>query len=210
MSEYLNYSRSVAEAPISSDAVPDYLFTSDLMRSHAREVAEDVGGMPLLGSAYIETRADPRLGGRQFFVGPPGSGAPMHFHTKAINVLAFGRKRWFLLPPDKAIYSSRPVSEWIAEGGPERLGASECVQEAGDILYVPGELSRASRTRCPPLPFLICALCVGSRRARTDGWSHATLNVEESIGMAFEFDMPDSEATWTDVVSPFLSRQAGG
>ena len=33
--------------------------------------------------------------GGQFFLGDRGSGAPMHFHRLAINLLAFGAKRWY-------------------------------------------------------------------------------------------------------------------
>ena len=29
----------------------------------------------------------------QFYLGPPGSGAPVHFHDNAINLLVYGRKR---------------------------------------------------------------------------------------------------------------------
>jgi hypothetical protein len=30
----------------------------------------------------------------QFFFGPAGSGAPVHFHGDAWNVVAYGAKRW--------------------------------------------------------------------------------------------------------------------
>jgi len=39
------------------------------------------------------------LHGGQFFVGPEGSGAPVHFHSSAVNALYYGRKRWILIPP---------------------------------------------------------------------------------------------------------------
>lgn len=45
----------------------------------------------------------------QFFLGAAGSGAPIHFHCDAWNVVAFGRKRWFLAPPAQAMFSNRPV-----------------------------------------------------------------------------------------------------
>jgi hypothetical protein len=32
----------------------------------------------------------------QFYLGPPGTGAPVHFHTHAYNVLIHGRKKWAL------------------------------------------------------------------------------------------------------------------
>lgn len=30
----------------------------------------------------------------QMYVGPPGSGAPAHWHGAALNVMAYGKKRW--------------------------------------------------------------------------------------------------------------------
>ena len=50
----------------------------------------------------------------QFYIGGPGSGAPMHVHKDAFNVLAYGEKRWLLLPPRDAVYSAEPISEWLA------------------------------------------------------------------------------------------------
>jgi len=35
----------------------------------------------------------------QFYVGPAGTGAPMHVHKDAINYLAWGSKQWFLARP---------------------------------------------------------------------------------------------------------------
>merc|ERR1711879_922805 len=93
---------------------------------------EDTGDFPSLISAYAfgvkfphdnpELRADfdakPKIlkdvvvGGQapvvhpaQFYLGPAGSGAPMHYHNMAVNVVAFGRKRWFLYPPGDSRYS---------------------------------------------------------------------------------------------------------
>ena len=40
-----------------------------------------------------------QLGKFQFFAGSPLSGAPMHSHAPAVNVLLQGRKLWHLLPP---------------------------------------------------------------------------------------------------------------
>ena len=94
----------------------------------------------------------------QFFLGPPGSGAPWHYHFAAANVLAYGRKRWFLTPPGNAHFSTTPSAVWFekeyAQSSPKPM---ECVQEAGDLLLVP------------------------------NFWGHATLNIETSIGTAFEF-----------------------
>jgi hypothetical protein len=98
----------------------------------------------------------------QFYLGPAGSGAPVHFHCDAWNALAHGRKQWLLFPPAQALYSATPIGRWVrgeyrpatatagdsTAGAPSGGGAKqamvssaskamECVQEAGDVLYVP-------------------------------------------------------------------------
>lgn len=93
----------------------------------------------------------------QFYLGPAGSGAPMHFHGHAVNTLAFGEKRWFLLPPSDAYYSTLPSGQFVREGHGD--SAWQCTQRSGDILFVPSL------------------------------WSHATLNLRQTIGVAHEFSL---------------------
>jgi hypothetical protein len=35
----------------------------------------------------------------QWYLGPTGSGAPVHYHGHAFNYVAYGAKHWFLVPP---------------------------------------------------------------------------------------------------------------
>ena len=84
----------------------------------------------------------------QFYHGPVGSGAPMHFHVWSTNFLAYGRKKWFFLPPKDAVYSMVP---WDSS-----RESFTCVQDRGDVIVVP------------------------------DSWSHATLNLAQSTGIAYE------------------------
>ena len=109
----------------------------------------------------------------QLYLGPPGSGAPLHFHKDAYNALAFGEKRWWLLPPHAARYSAEPVSAWLARGGAGDGGAgadaaarapAQCTQRAGDVIFVPR------------------------------GWAHAVLNTRTSVGVASEFAAATHEA----------------
>jgi hypothetical protein len=72
----------------------------------------------------------------QFYLGPEGSGAPGHFHTHALNTLAYGEKRWFLFPPSEAFYSTKPALEF-ARSDPRAAAALQVTQRAGDVLYVP-------------------------------------------------------------------------
>jgi len=81
----------------------------------------------------------------------------MHYHLLAANVLAYGRKRWFLRHPAHAVFSATPAASWVHSDEFEPRAMLECVQEAGDVLIVPSM------------------------------WAHATLNLEESVGIAYEF-----------------------
>lgn len=90
----------------------------------------------------------------------------MHYHMPAVNFLVHGRKRWFLLPPRRAIYSRWHPLSWFTDDGGKGYGALnargnasmwECVQQPGEALMVP-EL-----------------------------WGHAVLNIESSVGAAFEY-----------------------
>ena len=99
----------------------------------------------------------------QFYLGPPLSGAPVHFHRNAWNVLIYGQKRWFLYPPDRAFYSSEHVWDWWRSSYKDSPDALECVQYPGDLVFVP------------------------------DMWGHAVVNLRESVGVASEFIYGASE-----------------
>lgn len=56
----------------------------------------------------------------QFYLGPPASGAPAHWHSSAINVMAFGNKRWALFPPNNgSFYSIKPSMDFFKWDLPE-------------------------------------------------------------------------------------------
>ena len=104
----------------------------------------------------------------QFFLGAAGSGAPVHFHCDAWNTIAHGSKRWFISPPSEAIFSKKPILQWLEEDYPslrESKSFWEVEQRAGDVLYVPCE------------------------------WGHAVLNVEDTIGLAVEFKYRYTDGT---------------
>ena len=128
--------------------------------------ADIVAGLPLWLKIWVEEEAgDQRRA--QIYLGPAGTGAPMHYHSQAMNALVRGSKKWFLRHPSFAHYDRTPVKEWVrrskddaehaVRGAPEdRPSLIQCVQRAGDILFVPS------------------------------GWGHAVLNLEEVAGFAVE------------------------
>jgi tetratricopeptide (TPR) repeat protein len=99
----------------------------------------------------------------QFYMGPPLSGSPVHFHRSAWNLLIYGQKRWFLYPPNKTYYSKKHVWDWWKENYRNAPDALECVQHPGDMMFVP------------------------------DMWGHAVINLREGVGVASEFIYGASE-----------------
>ena len=161
--------------------VPLYLFSKAFAAQTPQlfedisEVIELVDSVPGIGP----------LTEGQFFLGPAGSGAPMHFHSLALNALHYGRKRWTLLPAKDALYSHKPGRVFFEKDLPilrlrnnqtdshfhrtrerdfqvfDQPGdwqLMEFTQQAGDVVYIP------------------------------EFFSHATINIETSIGMAFELE----------------------
>ena len=86
-------------------------------------------------------------------------------HQNSLNTLAHGRKRWFLTPPSQAFFSTQSSAEWLRGLNETTIGRKreagalfECVQQPGDVLFLPL------------------------------GWGHATFNEKLSLGISVEFD----------------------
>ena len=108
-------------------------------------------GQQVVATLYISCAAS------SYLCACAGSGAPNHFHVNAANILVYGRKRWFLSHPNDATYSREHVVEWLErKGGYDQSRVLECVQQPGDLIFVP------------------------------TSWGHAVLNLQTSIGAAFE------------------------
>lgn len=73
------------------------------------------------------------------FMGPEGSGASAHVHAGAINAVMFGRKRWFVAPPLRSVYSSVPTRDF--EFDDDTL---VCDQSDGDVVIVPYDWGHAT------------------------------------------------------------------
>jgi JmjC domain, hydroxylase len=105
----------------------------------------------------------------QFYLGNTGTGAPMHFHNDAVNLLAYGEKQWFFLPPYEALFSSKYIGSFLLDYYNQRatnqtfveqnqIEMLTCRQYAGDVMYVP------------------------------QWWSHGVFNLKPSVGIAIEFN----------------------
>ena len=112
-----------------------------------------------------------------FFAGNKGRGALPHKHTAALNILATGKKRWFLFDASssnpmgerlqKYYYSAYPYktnttsSDWLDKEYSTSLKnykdnggeVYEFIQEAGDVIIIPNE------------------------------WSHTVINLDDCLGI---------------------------
>ena len=71
----------------------------------------------------------------QTFLGGDGSGATIHWHAAAFNVLYIGTKEWRVTPPKYKGWSGMPAKRLV-----EQLDDSytlRCTQHEGDIIYLP-------------------------------------------------------------------------
>ena len=114
---------------------PEYMFAQDPLDG----LRDDYGSPAFFEdkSRYAYSREE-RAETALFYVGPAGSGVNFHQHTNAWNALFYGRKRWFLFPP-YTIYgpTALPMTEWYRDFYPQLKDvAVECIQEAGEMLYV--------------------------------------------------------------------------
>jgi len=109
----------------------------------------------------------------KFSIGVAGSGAPIHAHNASWNVLLFGRKRWYFVPPSinasepgvltknlpGLLGSVQPTAQWVAEHAPSLRSKGllfEVTQFPGEVVFVPHD------------------------------WHHATLNLLDSASLSQE------------------------
>ena len=170
-----------------ADDSPLYIFDSAFdEHTHSKRMLQDFTVPPYftddLFSIVGEKRRPPY---RWFLVGPERSGSSLHIDplaTSAWNTLLYGVKRWVMFPPDtprhyikgdhlkqkgednEAITYFSCVLPRIKEAERQRvrdggtlMGIRECMQYAGETIFVPG------------------------------GWWHAVLNLEDSLAVTQNF-----------------------
>ncbi|XP_027466525.1 jmjC domain-containing protein 8 isoform X3 [Zalophus californianus] len=92
-----------------------------------------------------------------FGIAGAGSGVPFHWHGPGFSEVIYGRKRWFLYPPEKTpeFHPNKTTLAWLQDVYPTLTSSArplECTVQAGEqVLYFP------------------------------DRWWHATLNLDTSV-----------------------------
>ena len=149
-----------------------------------------------------------------FYAGPPGSGVAFHNHTHAVNALVHGCKLTLLSPPDMPS-ATRP-SPADSGSGSELPGTSgleidgldngglgldvvdwlEAVIACGrdvnikrneaDLSSSAGASQASRNSPCPRRQVFTALQGPGDVLFIPTGWSHATVNLLESVGVAIE------------------------
>jgi len=150
-----------------------YLFDRDEWRKVAPLLEDDAIPPAPIVAHYIPEWHE--RWSKYLLISAEGSGINFHRHTNAFNGLVFGRKRWFLYPPNveppKLTMGSLPWFRtvykpyWAAKrdepvgsaGRQGKGGLEQCMQEEGDLMYVPQH------------------------------WWHATVALGEGIGLSGQF-----------------------
>ncbi|CAE7040241.1 unnamed protein product [Symbiodinium natans] len=96
---------------------------------------------------------------KQYFWGGDRSGAALHYHVAAFNVLFVGEKEWYVTPPYLAARSGIATYELFDRSGISMDHVFRCSQYAGDLVLLP------------------------------DGWGHATLNHGFGVGIGVLYDL---------------------
>ena len=97
---------------------------------------DDVGALPaFLADSGVDRDALPSV---EFSIAPPLSGANAHFHGEVVTALVAGRKRWTLVVPAEARFSTVTAKDFVDGGGHAASSRTvTCYQAAGDLIYVP-------------------------------------------------------------------------
>lgn len=157
---YMAYSKHVSTAAELTES-PRYIFSDELTLTEEDSAAMD-SDLTRIGGTHQ----------RQFYLGPPNSGAPMHFHDKALNALVHGRKKWAAYPPGTGMFSTSPAS--VAFGQALFQGAWECTQVGGDIV-------RQLSFRQPRVQSAISTLTLAYTDGLTDEMLHAGVHPERVV-----------------------------
>ncbi|KVL13206.1 cupin-like domain-containing protein [Burkholderia ubonensis] len=124
----------------------DPLYLANWVFEHAsRSLLDDYRNPPIFERLETRLPAHLRPRWRWMFIGPAGSGTPLHvdtLHTSAWNAALTGRKRWRFYSPDQVRFLYHGAVDSFAPDFAmhplfARARAIECVQDPGDLVFTP-------------------------------------------------------------------------
>lgn len=114
-----------------------------------------------------------RHGMRQMIMGPAGSGAMLHFHGSATNLLGFGLKLWAVSLPSQAAFSDLHAWDWFRQQRAQASASLSNVTQAGNMSA--GEPQYTYFLQHP-----------GDVVFVPEHYGHAVINIADSLAFAVE------------------------
>ena len=146
----------------------------------------------------VKSRKDPRSRGlfvnAQWALGGAGTGAPVHYHNTAWNMLAYGAKKWYLYSPRDAIMSNRQIMDFVetdlvhfsSRGKVKEEGRDEDRQRkaegGGGYQYMNLNTIHRNYSVAP----MTCVQTAGDVIIVPESWGHGVLNIQDSVAVATE------------------------
>ena len=125
----------------------------------------------------------------QWALGGAGTGAPVHYHNSAWNMLVYGAKKWFLYSPRNAIMSNKQIKEYTESDMKllERRGLVQMkgtkLEGGGDKLETRNFNTLAVNHSVTPM---VCVQTAGDVMIVPEAWGHGVLNIQDSVAVATE------------------------
>lgn len=155
--------------PGSNITNPPYIFDGSILSEEIGQATIPEFGFP---SIFQKEQAD-----RQLIAGPPLSGAMLHFHDAAVNLLLVGVKLWIFIPPSEASFIDAHAHDfWTKYYLPMFVYSNFSSSPLNNVGYtndtVPwhyiGLQSPGDLVFVPP------------------HWGHAILNLADTVALAYE------------------------
>ena len=86
------------------------------MMSEFPRTPELLNNTPEIEYLWKKSTAMPHSKPYEFFFGPAYSGHQPHYGMAAWHALVYGRKRWFMWPPDHGFYSTSNTYDFVRTG----------------------------------------------------------------------------------------------
>jgi hypothetical protein len=130
-------------------------------------------------------------------------------HRAAWNLAVYGTKLWVLFPPDRGFYTNpalRTAAEWFST----YLAGLDALAPGTDPLRESTESASMDPSSGPlGATGLVCVQRAGEVVLVPAGWTHAVLNLADSVGFATEFVLfanqlspEQAQAEWTNRHAP--------
>ena len=142
----------------------------------------------------------------QWAMGGAGTGAPVHYHNSAWNMLVYGAKKWFLYSPRNSIMSNKQILDFtesdmleMAARGKVRVKNEQTgAQNGAQAQYIVRDFNRLEQNYS--VAPMVCVQTAGDVMIVPEAWGHGVLNIQDSVAVATESKSSMWRANGADVL----------